>query len=130
MDLERTASAGCDTCRTGFSHLGGMQQPPAMCTDQPYPEELYQQEQADSARACREVVEDIGMALTGETVLFPSQVARVFHLAAEEWYKLAPTETMAAAIPLEREAALLRHLGDVFQDSGEKGLVKYLLGVE
>jgi len=37
---------------------------------------------------------------------------------------------MAAAIPLEREAALLRHLGDVFQDSGEKGLVKYLLGVE
>ena len=70
------------------------------------------------------------MALTGETVLFPSQVARVFHLAAEEWYKLAPTETMAAAIPLEREAALLRHLGDVFQDSGEKGLVKYLLGVE
>lgn len=116
-----------DRLLLGFSYLGGSQQPPSPM-EKTDPD--YQQEQDESARVCREVVGDIGMALTGEKVLFPNHLSKIFHMAAQTWREEAEKESMMAGTLRRQEADMLQHLGDVFRDSGEKGLLEYLLGTE
>ena len=116
-----------DRLLLGFSYLGGSQQPP-MSTDHPDPNRASEQDK--SARVCREVTEDIGEALTGEKVLFPSQVAAVLREAAQDLRSRTNMMSMRGALAAESEADTLEHMGKVLVEAGVEGLKNLLLETE
>ena len=108
-----------DRLLLAFSDLGGSQQPP-VSTDHPNPDE--EKGNLDALQRVREVVEDIGMALTGERVLFARDLGNLLLVAAESYEAAAENESIIGSTYMSTQATLLRRIGESIQKDGINGL--------